>query len=244
MRYKITIEYDGTDFCGWQKQDNAPSVQQSIEEAIFKFSSEKVDVVGSGRTDTGVHALAQVAHFDLTKEYPAEEVLGAINFHARPNKLCILECQKVSDDFHARFSAKERSYIYKIEERKVPLILNENRVWRVPEKLDIVQIQQAADILIGTHDFSSFRASHCQSNTPIKTINNIKIIRLESQVHIIISAVSFLYHMVRNITGALYYVGCGKISVMEFEKIFQGKDRTRAPLTAPAEGLYFKEVKY
>jgi tRNA pseudouridine38-40 synthase len=244
MRYKITIEYDGTDFFGWQRQEKLDSVQGSIEKAIYKFSSENITLYGAGRTDTGVHATGQVAHFDLNKKYKETEIIGAINFHLKPKKACVIDCSIVDEDFHARFSAKKRTYIYKIITRKSPLILDVNRAFRIDKNLDIDLMINTSKYLLGPHDFSAFRASSCQSNSPVKTIDLIDIYNYDNQVHIKITAKSFLHHMVRNITGALVKVGTKQLSPNELNEILKSKDRTAAPATAPACGLYFVKVEY
>lgn len=243
-RYKITIEYDGTGISGWQRQINSSSVQQFIEEAIEKFSQEKVTVHGAGRTDSGVHALAQVAHFDLKKSYPDFIVQRAINHYLRPNRVIITYCEIVNETFHARFSAKKRHYRYIILNRSSPSSIDLDRSWHIREKLDIEKMQQASSILVGEHDFTSFRTMRCQALSPIKTIDEIKIHQEEEKIIVNISAKSFLHHMVRNIIGTIVPVGLGKISVEDISKIIQAKDRKEAGVTAPAQGLYFKKVEY
>lgn len=243
-RYKITIEYDGTGISGWQRQINSSSVQQFIEEAIEKFSQEKVTVHGAGRTDSGVHALAQVAHFDLKKSYPDFIVQRAINHYLKPNRIIITDCEIVNETFHARFSAKKRHYRYIILNRPSPSSIDLDRSWHIREKLDIEKMQQAASILVGEHDFTSFRTMRCQALSPIKTIDEIKIHQEEEKIIVNISAKSFLHHMVRNIIGTIVPVGLGKISVEDISKIIQAKDRKEAGVTAPAQGLYFKKVEY
>jgi tRNA pseudouridine38-40 synthase len=243
-RYKITIEYDGTNISGWQRQLNSSSVQQFIEEAIGSFSHEKIVIFGAGRTDSGVHALAQVAHFDLEKTYPEHVVIRAINHFLRPNKIVITSCQIVDKNFHARFSAKKRHYRYVILNRAAISTLEENRSWHIREPLDIEKMQQAANFLIGHHDFTSFRATHCQALSPIKTLDEIKIYQEEEKIIITIKATSFLHHMVRNITGTLVPVGLGKLIPEDIKKILEEKIRRAAGPTAPAHGLYFSMVEY
>ncbi len=243
-RYKITIEYDGSNISGWQRQDNASSVQQFIEEAIAKFSQEQVMVHGAGRTDAGVHALGQVAHFDLILDYPIHVVQRAINHFLRPNKIILTDCQCVDSEFHARFSAKKRNYQYVIINRKSPSVLAENRAWHVREDLNIDQLQQAAKLLVGLHDFTSFRASLCQASSPIKTLDEIKVYREGEKVIFTLRARSFLHHMVRNIVGSLVLVGNGKWQVEDISKVLLAKDRRSAGPTAPAHGLYFTKIEY
>jgi len=244
MRYKITIEYDGTPFCGWQRQDGEDTVQQRLEEAILPLSKEAITIYGSGRTDTGVHALAQVAHFDLDNEIDCFRVQECMNAYLREVPICVLSVEKVNNEFDARFSAVERTYIYKILNRRARACIDANRVWRVVPPLDNEKMHDAAQMLVGKHDFSSFRAAGCQSNSPIKTMNSISVVRDGERIIIEVKARSFLYHQVRNIVGSLVNVGVGKWSEEDFAKVFQAKDRTQAGMTAPACGLYFAGVKY
>lgn len=243
-RYKIIVEYDGSDFFGWQKQLEQISVQQVIEQAILKFSNEQANVVCSGRTDTGVHGIGQVAHFDLNKIWPAKEVQNAVNFHVKPHKCAILNCEIVSQEFHARFSAIRRYYKYRIINRFAPIILEENRAWHIKKELNIEEMITASQFLIGSHDFTSFRAAFCQANSPQKTIEDIKIISSGQNIDIYIAAPSFLYHMVRNIVGSLVYVGLGKWPSYKMKEVLEAKNRCLAGPTAPAQGLYFLKVDY
>jgi tRNA pseudouridine38-40 synthase len=243
-RYKLTIEYDGTGLAGWQRQKDTPSVQGHIENSIFKFSGKQVNLCTAGRTDAGVHAIAQVAHFDIDKEYPEETIIGAINQHIKPNKISVIACEQVSDSFHARFSAKKRYYLYKIVNRRSPLALESGRAWFVPVKLDIQEMRKATQYLIGKHDFTSFRDSQCQSASPVKTLDEIEIINYGQEIAIYVSAKSFLHHMVRNITGTLKYIGEGKLSATDIPEILKDKKRCSAGPTAPAHGLYFVKVDY
>jgi tRNA pseudouridine38-40 synthase len=243
-RYKITLEYDGTPFVGWQRQENGLSVQQAVEEAIQKFSREKAETFAAGRTDAGVHALGQVAHFDLEKDYPEDEIMGAINFHIRPHPVAVMEVQKVDGEFHARFSAKQRSYTYRIINRRPPLVLEQNRAWHIVLPLDHEAMQEAAQYLVGRHDFTSFRAASCQGTTPIKNLDEVTVRREGERVEISVSARSFLHHMVRNITGTLFNVGVGKWAPGDVKRVLEAKDRALAGQTAPPEGLYFMRVEY
>ncbi len=245
-RWKITIEYDGTTFCGWQKQggDEFVTVQQIIEEAIFNFSREKVEIYGSGRTDSGVHAVGQVAHFDLEREVEAFKICEAINFYLNPYDVSITSAEKVEDDFHARFSAKKRHYHYKILNRKCKSPINKNRAWLFPYDLDEKLMQEAADLLMGKHDFTTFRATRCQSKSPIKTIDKIKIVRDGDFIYMDISAQSFMHHQVRNIIGTLAMVGDGRWTIEDFKNAFEACDRTKGGVTAPACGLYFTKIDY
>jgi tRNA pseudouridine38-40 synthase len=244
FRYKITIEYTGIGFCGWQRQESSISVQQVIEEAIFKFSSENVTLHAAGRTDAGVHALGQVAHFDLAKEYPARSIISAINHFVRPHKVGILACELMDNDFHARFSAIARHYIYRLLNRPGKAVLDEDRVWWIKDKLDVQAMRQAAAYLEGMHDFSSFRASQCQAKSPTKTLSKIEIVEAGEELHFYLSAPSFLHHMVRNIVGSLVLVGRQKWQPIDIKLALEAKNRKAAGPTAPAEGLYFLKVDY
>jgi tRNA pseudouridine38-40 synthase len=244
-RYKIKIEYDGTNYCGWQKQHHSVSICAEIEKAIFNFSGENVELYGSGRTDAGVHAYGQIAHFDLNKEnISPEKIRLALNFYLKGKMIVIISCEEAAMNFHARFDAIQRSYIYKICHRPSPLTFNYNRMLHIYEKLDLDLMQQAANFLIGQHDFSSLRASDCQAKSPIKKITNIVIIKNGQMIEIHVSARSFLYHMVRNIVGTLRYVANGKMSLEEFKTNFIAKDRSKMGPTAPACGLYLNEIEY
>lgn len=243
-RYKLTIEYDGTGLAGWQRQADAPSVQQYLEEAIEKFARHPVRLHVAGRTDAGVHAFGQVAHFDMEKQMPPAKVVGAINYHIRPNKIAVVDCEELTEDFHARFGAKKRYYVYRIINRREPLALEEGRAWFVPVKLDVEKMRLASAYFIGQHDFTSFRASQCQSNSPIKTIDELRIEQNGDLIEIYVSAKSFLHHMVRNITGALKFVGEGRWEVDQIPEAIKACDRSAGAVTAPACGLYFIKVDY
>jgi tRNA pseudouridine38-40 synthase len=243
-RYRITIEYLGTEFCGWQRQKNGISIQETIENAIFSFSGEKVEVFGSGRTDAGVHARGQVAHFDMCKDWNSEEIFGALNYHLKNRIISIISCEKIDSDFHARFSARERSYKYIILNRSAPPAIDKDLVWHIHKELNLEKMIKASKFFIGTHDFSSFRASECQASSPVKTINKLDIIKIGDYIEINISAKSFLHHMVRNIVGTLVLVGHEKISSEDIVTILEKKQRSEAGPTAPACGLYFMSVTY
>lgn len=243
-KYKIIIEYDGSTTCGWQRQENGPSIQQFIEEAIEIFAKEKVTVHAAGRTDAGVHALGQVAHFDLKEEYPAEIVQRAVNHFLKPNPIIIIECNITENDFHARFSAKKRNYKYVIINRRAPSVIEINRAWHIHKKLDVGKMQEAAKFLIGYHDFTSFRALHCQAASPLKTIDEINIYQEDNKIFFTLRATSFLHHMVRNIVGSLAQVGMNKWKIEDIKTALEAKDRSKAGPTAPAHGLYFTKVEY
>ena len=244
MRYKITLEYDGTPFVGWQEQQNQISVQSVVEKALKTYLRQETKVVASGRTDTGVHALGQVAHFDSPQKLNSRKAIYSLNALMRPYPVAIRKMQKVSDDFHARFDAQKRTYLYRIQNTAFPPVLNKNRVWHVNQKLDIKKMNQAAQMLIGKHDFSTFRAANCQAKSPIKTLDSLVVKRVGEEVQITVSAKSFLYHQVRNFAGALVKVGLNRWSLDDFEKAFRACDRTKGAETAPAQGLYFMKVEY
>jgi tRNA pseudouridine38-40 synthase len=242
--WKLTLEYDGTGFCGWQRQAHDVSVQQVLEDAIRKFSGEEVTLHVAGRTDAGVHARAQVAHFDLAKETDADTVQGAVNFHVRPHRVVVREAVAVPDDFHARFSAKSRSYRYQIINRKAPSALLADYAWHVPRTLDAVAMQMAAQLLIGPHDFSTFRAQNCQSNSPLKTLDRLDVTHDGEMIFFAATARSFLYHQVRNMVGTIVLVGTGQWSLADFSAAFAAQDRRKGGPTAPAHGLFFWEAQY
>ncbi|GHU13414.1 tRNA pseudouridine synthase A [Alphaproteobacteria bacterium] len=243
-RYKITIEYDGTPFYGWQRQAGLDTIQQRIEESMRPFLKKETIIFGSGRTDAGVHALCQVAHFDFDGDVDCFRLQRCMNAYLVEVPICVLSVEKVTEDFDARFSAVERSYLYKILNRKAKACIDANRVWCVTSLLDEQKMHAAAQNLVGKHDFSAFRAAGCQSKSSIKTINSISVEREADIINVRIAAKSFLYHQVRNIVGSLKFVGCGKWSEKDFLDVFLAKDRTKAGATAPAYGLYFVGTKY
>ncbi|MEX2643817.1 MAG: tRNA pseudouridine(38-40) synthase TruA [Acetobacterales bacterium] len=244
MKYKLTIEYDGTPFVGWQRQANGPSVQQALEDAVTAFCGESATVMGAGRTDAGVHALAQVADLTLSREHPAETVMNAVNFHLKPAPVSVLSVETVADDFQARFSAVERQYLYRILNRRTPPALERNRVWFLPRLLDTAAMHEAAQGLVGRHDFTSFRAAHCQATSPEKTLDAVTVERHEEEIQVGARARSFLHHQVRNIVGTLALVGEGKWSVEDVSAALAARDRSAAGPTAPACGLYLVAVRY
>ncbi len=243
-RYKLTIEYDGTTFVGWQIQAEGRSVQGELAAAIARFCGEQVVVRGAGRTDSGVHACGQVAHIDLAKDWPAEKVRDAINFHLKPQPIAVIECAAVDDDFDARFSAKARHYRYRILSRRAPVVLVAGRVWWVPVPLDVHAMQDAAQVLIGRHDFTTFRASGCQAKSPVKTLDRLDVSQNGDEIWIEASARSFLHHQVRSLAGALKVVGSGKWTRADLADVLAACDRARCAPVAPAAGLYFMQVDY
>jgi tRNA pseudouridine38-40 synthase len=243
-RYKLTIEYDGTPFVGWQRQDNGPSVQAALEAAIQKFTGENVTTVAAGRTDAGVHALGQVVHADLAKDWPAGTVRDALNFHLQPHPIAVLEAEAVPDDFHARLSAVERRYLYRILNRRALPAVDRDRVWHVPHPLDDVAMHEAAQVLVGHHDFTTFRASICQARSPVKTLDQLDVRRDGDEIRIVARARSFLHHQVRNMAGTLKLVGDGKWTRQDVAEALAARDRARGGPTAPASGLYLTGVRY
>ncbi len=243
-RYKLTIEYQGTGFVGWQRQENGIAIQQLIEEAFHGFCGEKVLAYGMGRTDSGVHALGMVAHVDLQDAQDPEVIKGAVNFHLKPNRVAILNVEEVPDDFHARHSAVKRHYLYRIHNRHAPLTLTRDHTWFFPRKLNVDAMHDAAQILVGHHDFTSFRNVACQAKSPIKTLDKLDVKRVDEEIHITASARSFLYNQIRNFVGTLALVGEEKWTKEDLKVALDAKDRTVAGPTAPPEGLYFVKVEY
>ena len=243
-RYKLTIEYDGTPFAGWQIQANGPSVQGELARAIEGLSGERAIPRGAGRTDAGVHARGQVAHFDLERSYPPETVRDALNFHLRPAPIAILSCDIVTEHFDARFSAKARHYLYRIVNRRARLALDRDRAWQVPVPLDAAPMQEAAQHLIGRHDFSAFRSAQCQAKSPLRTLDRLDVARDGEDILIAASARSFLHHQVRSMAGSLKLVGEGKWRPDDLRRVLESRDRTACGPVAPACGLYFMKVDY
>ena len=244
-KYKVSIEYDGGNYVGWQKQNNGPSIQESLEDALESFSGMKTEVVGAGRTDSGVHALSMAAHFELESEqFSIETIKKAMNYHLGKQPITVLEVIPIDQNFHARFSAINRKYLYRILNRATPPALDIGRVWFVPRRLNEIDMQKAAAVLIGKHDFTSFRAKHCQALSPEKTIRDIIVNRIDDEIQIFAEAKSFLHHQVRNIVGTLKLVGEGRWTEQDVIRILEAKDRSIAGPTAPAAGLYFAGADY
>ena len=243
-KYKLTIEYDGRGFFGWQFQENQISVQEVLQQAIKAFSGESVVVYGAGRTDTGVHATGQVAHIILTKDWPEYTLMQAMNAHLSAHHVAILSAQKVSDDFDARFSAIERHYRYDILPRYAKLTFQKGLIWQVPYRLDVDKMHEAAQILVGKHDFTTFRASACQAKSPVKTINKITVSEMDNLISIHVSARSFLHNQVRSIVGCLKQVGAGKWDKARLQQALDSKERQQCATLAPPDGLYLERVDF
>src|SRR5215469_9344857 len=244
MRYRITLEYDGGPFAGWQRQENGPSVQSALEEAIRRLSGESVTVTGAGRTDAGVHALAQVAHFDLEKSFAPAKLRDALNYHLRPDPVCVLDAKATTADFHARFSATARHYLYRILNRRSPPVLERGRVWHVARELDSDVMHAGAQHLVGQHDFTTFRAAECQALSPVKTLDALGVRRAGEEIHIEARARSFLHNQVRSMVGSLKLVGEGKWRPRDVRAALDARERARCGPVAPAEGLYLVRVDY
>jgi tRNA pseudouridine38-40 synthase len=244
QRYKLTIEYDGTPFVGWQIQDNGPSVQARITEAVRAFSGEEVLVRGAGRTDAGVHALGQVAHFDLTNDWSSDTVRDALNAHLRPHAVAVLAAEHAAGDFDARFSATRRRYVYRIINRRADLALDRNRAWRVARDLDAAAMHDAAQGLVGRHDFTTFRAAECQARSPVKTLDSLDVERRGDELRVAAVARSFLHHQVRSMVGSLVRVGEGGWSRDDLVAALAARARAACGPVAPPYGLYLVAVEY
>ena len=243
-RYKLTIEYDGTNFVGWQQQNNGPSVQMALQTAAFQFCGSEVECLAAGRTDSGVHALGQVAHLDLPRSYPTDTVRDALNAYLRPAPIAVLQVERVDDEFHARFSATERAYQYVIVNRRSPLTIERGRAWLVARPLNATAMLAAGKHLVGRHDFTSFRASECQATSPIKTLSSLQSVRTGERINITAQARSFLHRQVRNIVGTLVMVGEGKITPDQVATILAARNRKSAGPCAPPDGLYLVAISY
>jgi tRNA pseudouridine38-40 synthase len=243
-RFALTIEYDGEPYWGWQRQKGGPTIQQAIEEAITKITGEKAGVHGAGRTDAGVHALAMQAHVDIARPFDPFRLMAAINAHLRPQPIAITHARRVADDWHARFTCLGRSYEYRIANRHAPLALEQGKVWRIPKPLDAEAMHDAAQILIGLHDFTTFRSVHCQSASPVKSLDRLDVRRIGDHIIIEAAARSFLHHQVRSMVGCLSYVGSGKWSKADLQAALDACDRKALGKNAPPDGLYFTGAVY
>ncbi|MBR6752202.1 MAG: tRNA pseudouridine(38-40) synthase TruA [Alphaproteobacteria bacterium] len=241
-RYKVELEYDGTNLIGWQENLDGPSVQSVMMDAIEQFCGARPTIFGAGRTDSGVHSVCMTAHFDLDTDYDANTVMRALNFYLLNKPVSVLSCDVVPDDFHARFSCTARHYKYVVLNRGAAPVLEKNRVYWFPQKLDVEKMRLAAQKLLGQHDFTSFRATQCQAKSPIKTLDQLDITVDGDHIIFELSARSFLHHMVRNIVGTLLEIGAGK--PYDIDQVLAAKNRTAAGPTAPASGLYFIRASY
>lgn len=245
QRFKLTIEYDGRPFVGWQRQDNGPSVQAALEDAFRAFApNEAIRVTGSGRTDAGVHALGQVAHVDLERVMSTDELQGALNFHLKPNSVAVLKVEEVHEDFNARFDAMKRHYTYRIINRRAPLTFDRGLKWHVKTPLDADAMHDAAQVLVGQHDFTTFRHVQCQAKSPVKTMDYLKVEREGDEVRVHAGARSFLHHQIRSITGTLKLVGEGKWTRADVKAALDARDRQALGFNAPPDGLYFVRVEF
>lgn len=244
-RFRLLVEYDGRPYCGFQAQATLPSVQAVIEEAVFRFSGERIRLAAAGRTDTGVHALGQVAQIDLAKDWKPDTVRDALNAHMMPEPVVILEASLAPDaDWHARFSATERRYLYRILNRRSPPGLDRGRVWHVKKPLDADAMHAAAQLLVGHHDFTTFRDVHCQAKSPLKSLDVARVSRQGEEVALEFAARSFLHRQVRSMTGSLAEVGAGRWSVEDFKAALEARNRAACGPVAPADGLYLTGVGY
>ena len=243
-RFSITVEFDGRPFMGWQRQAHGPSVQQALEEAIEGITGQKVQVNGAGRTDAGVHALAMRAHFDVETRLSPFRLQEGINAKLRGAAVSVLACEEVAEDWHARFSCTGRSYVYRIRNRRAPLTYENGLVWRVVQPLDADAMDDAAQILVGLHDFSTFRSVQCQAKSPVKTLDRLDVTRNGEYIDIRADALSFLHHQVRSMVGCLALVGMGKWSAVDLADALAAKDRQALGQNAPPDGLYFIGARY
>lgn len=243
-RYLLLVEYDGGPFVGWQRQDNGPSVQGAIEAAVEAFCGEKVTAAAAGRTDAGVHALAMPVQIDLARPQKSDTVRDALNAHLRPAPVSVLSARVVDDDFHVRFSALSRRYLYRIVNRRSPLALDAGRAWQVHGPLNAAAMREAAQRLVGKHDFSTFRAAQCQAASPVKTLSVLSVSRTDEEVRVEAAAPSFLHHQVRSMVGTLVEAGLGRWTADEVSAALEARDRARCGQMAPAHGLYFVEATY
>ena len=243
-RWRLTIEYDGGPFMGWQRQDHGPSVQQTLEEALERMTGERAAFTAAGRTDAGVHALAMPAHVDMAKELTPHRLREGLNALVRPQPVSVLDVEQVAEDWHARFSCTGRRYLYRILNRRAPPALDRGRVWHVAVPLDGKAMQAGAAMLVGQHDFTTFRSVHCQSDSPVKTLDRLEVKRLGEEIQIEAAARSFLHHQVRSMVGCLGLVGRGQWAPEDIEKALEAKDRAALGLNAPPQGLYFAGASY
>ena len=244
QRLRLLVEYDGRPYYGWQRQDGQPTVQGALERAAAKLDGQPVVVQGAGRTDAGVHATGQVAHLTLQKPRPVRKLCDALNYHLRPDPVAVLAVEEVDESFHARFDATGRAYRYIIQTRRAHLTFDKGLIWRIPFEIDVHAMQEAANYLIGEHDFSTFRDAACQAKSPVKTLDTLEVFRLADRVEITTTARSFLHRQVRSFTGSLVEVGRGRREPSWMKEILEARDRTACGPVAPADGLYLERVMY
>ena len=243
-RYRFTVEYDGTAYNGFQAQKDQPTVQGALEAAIKAFSGQDIRIAAAGRTDTGVHATGQTCHVDLDKAWPARTVMNAMNAHMMNERVAVLDCVPVSDDWHARFTANGRKYLYRILNRPARPAIEQGHVWHVKKPLDAEAMHEAAQYLLGQHDFTTFRDAQCQAQSPIKTMDVARVTRVGGEVHLVFEARSFLHRQVRSMTGSLAEVGLGRWTPQDMKAAIDAADRTRCGPVAPSDGLYLTGVTY
>ncbi len=244
QRWRLLLEYDGTPFVGWQRQAHGTSVQGVLEEAVVRLTGEAAALVGGGRTDAGVHARGQVAHLDLARPFPPERLAAGLNAHLRPHPVAVLEARPVPATFHARFAAVRRTYLYRILDRRAPPALARDRCWHLPLRLDPEAMHDAAQALVGRHDFTSFRATECQAASPLRTLDLVHVRRADGFVEVRMSARSFLHHQVRTTVGTLVRVGLGREDLGYPARVLAARDRRAAGPTAPASGLFLERIDY
>jgi tRNA pseudouridine38-40 synthase len=243
-RWRLTIEYDGGPFMGWQRQDHGPSVQQTLEEALERMTGDKAAFTAAGRTDAGVHALAMAAHADVTRPLTAHRLREGLNALVRPQPVAVLDAEPVADDWHARFSCVGRRYLYRIINRRAPPALDSGKVWHIAVPLDVEAMREGAAQLVGRHDFTTFRSAHCQSDSPVKTLDRLEVARVGEEIHVSAAARSFLHHQVRSMVGCLALVGRGQWTPDNMRTALEAADRSALGLNAPPHGLYFVEAVY
>ena len=243
-RWRLTVEYDGAPFMGWQRQDHGPSVQQTLEEALERITGERAVFTAAGRTDAGVHALAMAAHVEIAKPLTAHRLREGLNALVRPRPVAVLAAEPVADDWHARFSCVGRRYLYRILNRRAPPALDSGKTWHIPVPLDVDAMQAGAALLIGRHDFTTFRSAHCQSASPVKTLDRLDVSRAGEEISIAAAARSFLHHQVRSMVGCLALVGRGQWQPADIGNALEARDRSALGLNAPPHGLYFVEAVY
>jgi len=243
-RWRLTVEFDGSSFMGWQRQDHGPSVQQTLEEALQRMTGEQAVFTAAGRTDAGVHALAMAAHVDVGRELTAHRLREGLNALVRPHPISVLDVEQVADDWHARFSCVGRRYLYRILSRRAPAALDAGRVWHIAVPLEPEAMREGAAHLVGRHDFTTFRSAQCQSDSPVKTLDRLDVAKVDDEIHVTAAARSFLHHQVRSMVGCLAMVGRGQWQPDDMRKALAARDRAALGFNAPPHGLYFVEAVY